>query len=78
MHDVFLRVQGLCSQWKVLGLSLKVTYDELEVIERDGYGSKDQLIRMLAVWLRESRERPSWKALRNALKSMREFILADK
>ena len=70
-------MQGLCSQWKLLGLSLKAPYDQLEVIEKDGYGSKDQMLRMLAEWLRGSRERPSWKALCNALKSMREFILAD-
>ena len=48
---LFLKKQGLVSRWRMIGLLLQLTYDNLEVIQRDRDSMEDRAATMLHQWL---------------------------
>ena len=53
------------TDWKLLGLLLKLPSYELEGISLDGYNLKDRLQKMVSLWLNSGTA--SWRALVQAL-----------
>ena len=53
------------TDWKLLGLLLKLPSYELERIRRDGYDEIERLQRMVSLWLNSGTA--SWRALVQAL-----------
>ena len=53
------------TDWKLLGLLLKLHSYELEGISQDGYNLKDRLQKMVSLWLNSGTA--SWRALVQAL-----------
>ena len=57
-------------KWYDIGLELRVSPDNLDVINKKNHEDCDVCIReMLKVWLRRSHPSPSWKELAEALRS---------
>ena len=52
---LFLRKQGLVSRWRMIGLVLKLAYDNLEVIQYDRDSMEDRAAAMLHQWLTSGR-----------------------
>ena len=63
--------------WFTLGLYLRLTYEELETIEKNYPGDiKRCRQKMLNSWI--SSGNATWSALRNVLRKMNEGAVADK
>ena len=43
---------GLVTRWKKIGLRLKVSYSDLQMIGKEEMGENDRLVAMLHKWLR--------------------------
>ena len=52
---LFLKKQGLVSRWRMIGLVLKLAYDNLEVIKCNNDNVEDRAAAMLHQWLSSGR-----------------------
>ena len=57
LHGVlrYLEKQSLVSRWRRIGLVLQLTYDNLEVVQRDRDSVEDRATAMLHQWLTSGR-----------------------
>ena len=51
----YLKKQNVVSSWRMIGLELELTYDNLGVIQRDGDTVADRATAMLHQWLTSGR-----------------------
>ena len=68
------------TEWMLLGLKLKVSYTELEKIQREEKSIDSCLMKMLAAWLKQSSGKavPTYKHLLDSLEKIGERELADR
>ena len=82
LSDVVIAVHDL-TNWRLLGLQLGLSDSTLTSIEKDRhYNTADCKIDMLAAWLKKKdnvsqKGDPSWSRLKDALRRMRENMIAD-
>lgn len=63
----FSKVQ---TQWYQIGVELKISKEELDVIKQDcGEDSAKCLLEMLTIWLNSVKPPPTWKILASALRN---------
>ena len=63
-------------KWYQLGLQLKISDRDLDIIEHDTNGVEDRLRKMFQKWLQVC-EKPSWGLIVNALRTIDEISLAS-
>ena len=51
----YLKKQNLVSRWRMIGLELELTYDNLDIIERNRDSVEDHAAAMLHQWLTSGR-----------------------
>ena len=64
-------------KWYHLGLQLDISSHDLDIIEHDTSGVEDRLKQMFQKWLKVC-EKPSWRLMVNALRTIDEKALANK
>ena len=70
LNEVLKVVWDLRSRWDFIGLALNISVGTLEAIKLKHHYDPDRcLVDMLTYWLRQAKPRPTWDALREALKS---------
>ena len=60
-------LSSLASDWKHIGVQLKIPIGQLNTIKSDNDRAKDCLLEMLEVWLKMTAPPPSWELLVEAL-----------
>ena len=79
MDEVSDLLLNSLTEWMLLGLKLKVSYTELEKIQREEKSIDSCLMKMLAAWLKQSSKAVrTYKHLLDSLESMGERELADR
>ena len=64
------------TNWYRLGLQLKISDRDLDIIEYDTNRVEDQLRKMFQKWLQIC-DKPSWALIINALRAIDEILLAS-
>ena len=72
LQDVRSALETVIERWKPIGLTLRLTPDQLDVIERDKVKCDDCLTEVLTLWLKrnyntEKFGEPSWEMLARAV-----------
>ena len=69
-------IEAIAAKWKLVGISLSVTSDRIDIIEADNpHRVEEACLQMLQWWLDHHR-RPSWKSLIKALRNVNLNVLA--
>ena len=68
LSDVMVAAWEARVEWYNIGLSLRISPDDLDTIQKDQHNTKPCYMEMLKVWLRK-RPHPSWSKLAEALRS---------
>ena len=66
--DLLSALQGKAAKWFIIGLHLRLSTDELDIIEADSNGVEECLTNVLRKWLSKSHPPCSWRALIAALR----------
>ena len=70
LGEVLEAVWEARSKWYNVGLSLRISPDTLDTIQRDHRDiSENCFMAMLKVWLRRTQPHPTWAALARAMRS---------
>ena len=71
-NAVFSALQGKAAKWELIGIALKLSPDELDIIKVNSTAGVDQcrkcLLRVLQQWSNRENPRPTWRVVIEALK----------
>ena len=66
--DLLFALQGKAAKWFIIGLHLRLSTDELDIIEADSNGVEECLRNMLRKWQSKSHPPSTWRTLIAALR----------
>ena len=67
--DVLVALHGKAAKWQAIGIALKLSADDLDIIKADSSGVEQCLIGALRKWHQRAHPRPTWRAVIEALKT---------
>ena len=68
-------MEGMAAKWKRVAIALSIRSDRIEILDANSHKVEDACLEMLQWWL-ENAEKPTWRALIEALRDIDLQVLA--